>query len=268
VKRYLLTSGLALGFACCVAPLGSTPGADADDHATQCFKHEGGDLTNAHGSTLTDQNGVTYVKLNQFDQSWFGDHWESIQVKGGPNAGPVIPHPSAGTAYYALLNPNSGKPYDVSWWKVCKGETPDEPTTTTTTEPSTTTTTEAAPSTTSTPTSSSSVPPTVPETSTSPAPTTTTTPPSSTTTSVSAPPASSSTVPASPTPSSPTVPETPQPVVAIADPPTVSPAPELGTELPQTGLRPSGWAAALLGLGCVLAGLGLVRSARRVEDPS
>ena len=91
-------------------------------HAVECYKHSrsGGD----HGTT---RNGG--VELNTFVQSWPGDRWEVLIVKGGSSGGDgngnaVYDRPNAGQTYFAPINPNNNKPYDVSHWIVCKGATP------------------------------------------------------------------------------------------------------------------------------------------------
>jgi len=95
-------------------------------HQASCYTHTG---NSDHGVLTGDGNGVI---LNTFNQSWPGDHWEVLIVKGGSvdyGDGPgnkVYPHPSAGTAYYAPLN-NGGQQAAVSHWIVCKGTTPTQP---------------------------------------------------------------------------------------------------------------------------------------------
>lgn len=107
----------------------------------ECYKH-GDSGSNAHGRVRTGNYGKTYVQLNEFDQGWFGDRWALLVVKGG-TANNVTVNPSAGEAYYAPTNPANQKPFDVSHWIVCKGETTATTVeTTTSTVPETTTTTE------------------------------------------------------------------------------------------------------------------------------
>lgn len=108
-------------------------GVSAAEHESQCFKHEGTG-SNEHGTA----NGST-VTLNPFNQDWPGDHWESLTIKGGSdsNGGGSVTydHPEAGVPYSTLTNPQSGYPFEVSHWIVCKGVTPVPPTTTTTPPP-------------------------------------------------------------------------------------------------------------------------------------
>jgi LPXTG-motif cell wall-anchored protein len=253
-----------------------TAPAGATDHPTQCFKHEGGDLTNAHGSVLTDSNGVTYVKLNPYNQAWFGDHWHSLRVKGGTGS-LTYDHPSAGIAYYAPINPANGKPFDVSHWEVCKGETPVTTTTTTTVAPTTTeVTTSTSSSTTTVSTTSSTTSTTQPGSTTS---STTTVPTSSSSSSTTTQPAETPTT-AAPDPTTPPTtdigkPPTPNPtlpivnigpppasnvvdVIVAPNPPVVTPAPApVDPVLPETGAKANLAIAAtiVLALGLVLVGI-------------
>ncbi len=102
--------------------------------ANQCFDHQAnqaGGSTNAHGSS----SGNT-VTLNPFNQSWFGDHYSLLVVKGGNvdlGNGPgnnVYPKPVAGTPY-AAPNNAGGQPANVSHWIVCKGKVETQTTTVT-----------------------------------------------------------------------------------------------------------------------------------------
>lgn len=96
------------------------------DHPASCYKHDG----NSEHGTVT--NGGKAVTLYTFNQSWPGDHWEALIVKGGSvdnGSGPgnvVYTHPSAGTPYLTPLNAG-GQQSDVSHWIVCKGTTPTPP---------------------------------------------------------------------------------------------------------------------------------------------
>lgn len=99
------------------------------DHQASCYKYE---ADSQYGSVT---NGGKAVTLSTFDQSWAGDHWEVLIVKGGSvdnGDGPgnvVYEHPSAGVAYFAPLNAGE-RQSDVSHWIVCGGTTPapEEPT--------------------------------------------------------------------------------------------------------------------------------------------
>src|SRR5690606_32966104 len=88
---------------------------EGGEHQAACYKHTG---SNSHGSIV----GKTVV-LNTFDQSWPGDHWHLLVVKGGDDR-TIIQHPVAGVGYSAPLN-NGGQVPSVSHWIVCKGTTPD-----------------------------------------------------------------------------------------------------------------------------------------------
>jgi hypothetical protein len=92
------------------------------EYDAQCFKHEDGDLNNAHGR-VTD--GGKTVTLNEFDQSWPGDGWAALIVKGASDWNNVIELPDSGVAY-ASPETSSGRQSDVSHWIVCKGTTPDD----------------------------------------------------------------------------------------------------------------------------------------------
>ncbi|MFB7884687.1 hypothetical protein [Microbacterium sp. NPDC056057] len=89
-------------------------------HKAVCYKSEG---NTSHGK-ITD--GGKTVTLKPFDQSWPGDHWELLVVKGGSVYNNVIEHPQAGVAYASPVN-DGGKQSDVSHWIVCKGTTPETP---------------------------------------------------------------------------------------------------------------------------------------------
>jgi len=90
-------------------------------NADSCYKHEGRDMSNAHG---TRTNGKKAITLNEFGSSWPGDRWEVLIVKAGSTGGTdgkgnaVYELPDAGVAYFA---PNNK---EVSHWIVCKGTTP------------------------------------------------------------------------------------------------------------------------------------------------
>lgn len=87
--------------------------------SAQCFKHEGNELaSNVHGVSAGNA-----VKLNAFDQSWFGDHWALLVIKSSTN-NQVIYGPQAGVWYTGVGQAA------VSHWIVCKGETPTPPPTT------------------------------------------------------------------------------------------------------------------------------------------
>jgi len=86
-----------------------------------CYKHEANDQgisSSDHGSS----DGKT-VTLNTFQDSWPGDHWELLIIKGGSEFNNVIVHPEAGVAY-ASPNNAAGNQANVSHWIVCKGTTP------------------------------------------------------------------------------------------------------------------------------------------------
>lgn len=87
------------------------------DHQASCYKHDG---NSDHGSIT---NGGKTVTLNTFNQSWPGDHWEALIIKGGSLWNNVIVHPSAGVAYASPVN-SGGEQSSVSHWIVCKGTTP------------------------------------------------------------------------------------------------------------------------------------------------
>ncbi|RZS56282.1 hypothetical protein EV141_1739 [Microcella putealis] len=83
-------------------------------HAVECYKHtaSGGEHGGLSGGG---------VKLNTFKQSWPGDRWEVLIVKGGngDNFGnAVYEFPTAGTVYKTPTG------QAVSHWIVCKGSTP------------------------------------------------------------------------------------------------------------------------------------------------
>lgn len=111
--------GLLAGIATAATVSATNPNDPATyaggDHAAVCYKHEG---DSSHGSII----GNTVV-LNPFDQSWPGDHWETLVVKGGDGR-TIIQHPVAGVGYSAPLN-GGGQVPAVSHWIVCKGTTPD-----------------------------------------------------------------------------------------------------------------------------------------------
>ena len=73
---------------------------------------------------MTDE-GKT-VTLNEFNQSWPGDGWAALIVKGASEWNNVVELPEAGVAY-ASPETSSGRQSDVSHWIVCKGTLPDEP---------------------------------------------------------------------------------------------------------------------------------------------
>lgn len=145
------------------------------EHPSSCYKHEG-DSRTAHG-TVGPSNTLT---LNTFNQSWPGDHWETLVIKYA-TFNDVYQHPAPGVYV-------TGTEQDISHWIVCKGTTPD--TTTTTTVPETTTTTVPETTTTTVPEVTTTTQPevtttTVPEVTTTTVPeVTTTTVPEETTTTV------------------------------------------------------------------------------------
>lgn len=207
-------------------------------HPSQCYKHtaSGG----AHGGLSG--NGKAVV-LSPFDQSWWGDHWELLVVKGGSRdigfgaGNAVYVHPTAGTSYAPPTN-NGGQVPTVSHWIVCKGETPTPPATTT--PPPTTVPPTTIPPTTTTP------PTTVPPTTEPPA---TTEPPQTTVPPTTAP---ETTAP-------PTVPPSVSPTTIITTPrPTTPPPPPA---LPRTGSEDR-WLLAF-GLAFVASGYGAIVAARR-----
>lgn len=87
------------------------------EHPSECYSHEG---DSSHGSITDDAKTVT---LNEYDESWPGDHWELLVVKGGSDWNNVIVHPEAGVAYASPTN-SGGKQSAVSHWIVCKGTAP------------------------------------------------------------------------------------------------------------------------------------------------
>ncbi len=97
---------------------------DLYPNAVACYKYGAND-SNAHGSS--DGEAVT---LNPYKDSWPGDHWEVLIVKGGSEgedgAGNAIyEHPQAGVKYYPPKN-SGDQLAEVSHWIVCKGEDPQE----------------------------------------------------------------------------------------------------------------------------------------------
>ncbi|MFW7413880.1 hypothetical protein [Demequina sp. SO4-18] len=86
------------------------------DNAVACYYSEG---NSGHGEVTDDAEGNEGVKLKEFNQSWPGDRWEVLIVKGG-NGREVYELPNANEVYHAPVN-SSGKPADVSHWIVCKG---------------------------------------------------------------------------------------------------------------------------------------------------
>jgi hypothetical protein len=101
-------------------------------HQATCYKHEAdddGDSSNEHGVSNDDT-----VRLNTFNQSWPGDHWELLVIKAGSDGGPNndgniwTVHPAANTNYRSAFHGGHGGGFDgrhdVSHWIVCKGETP------------------------------------------------------------------------------------------------------------------------------------------------
>ena len=89
-------------------------------HAVECYKHDGSG--GEHGREI--DGGV---RLNTFQQSWPGNRWEVLIVKGGSGdnfGNAVYPLPEANKVYYAPNNKNTTTPADVSHWIVCKGSTP------------------------------------------------------------------------------------------------------------------------------------------------
>lgn len=104
----------------------STPEANSPKYwenlypGTDCYNHDFSEGNNAHGS-LTD--GGKTVTLNEFDDSWPGDHWALLVIKAG-NTNNVVENPKAGVAYASPLTPNGKNQATVSHWIVCKGTTP------------------------------------------------------------------------------------------------------------------------------------------------
>ena len=82
-------------------------------HQADCYKDSHGTIT----------NGGTTVTLPTFDQSWPGDHWEALIIKGGSESVNVVTHPQAGVAYASPVNAGSQQS-NVSHFIVCKGTTP------------------------------------------------------------------------------------------------------------------------------------------------
>lgn len=233
-----------------------------------CYKY-GDTGSNSHGGVYTDENGVTYVELNEFQDEWPGDQWVLLVVKGGSdtNGGgdATYYHPDHDVAYYAPDNPQSGKPFGVSHWIVCKGTRPATTTTTestTSTTEATTTTTEAE-TTTSTTEAETTTTTEVETTTTTEAETTTTTEAETTTTSTTEPTTTSTT----------TVDETTTTVVddtttsTVVEEETSTTAPSSrrvtpsGNPLPRTGSDSGPLVAVAAGL--LVIGLGLVFISRR-----
>ena len=191
---------MVAAFVAMVLPSGATPTTnpntaeyweaqlEEDGITAYCYKYETIPGYNSHGTS----DGASVV-LNPFDQSWPGDHWALLVVKGGSvdtGNGPgnnVIFNPTAGVAYFPPTN-GGGNVAGVSHWIVCKGETPEGTTTTTeaettTTEAETTTsTTEAEPTTTTEAETTTTTEVEETTTTTEPEETTTTTEPEETTT--------------------------------------------------------------------------------------
>lgn len=100
------------------------------NHNAVCFYHEG---DSSHGDVVNSATGDgEAVKLNTFQQSWPGDHWEALIVKGGSAQSTqnglgyvVYNHPEANVKYDAPIG-NNGNVKEVSHWIVCKGETPEQ----------------------------------------------------------------------------------------------------------------------------------------------
>ncbi|MFC0195857.1 hypothetical protein ACFFIR_03180 [Microbacterium arthrosphaerae] len=90
------------------------------DTIVECYSAEG---NTSHGK-ITD--GGKTVTLNPYQDSWPGDRWELLVVKGGAEEINVIKLPKAGVAYASLEN-NGGQQSNVSHWIVCKGKTPEVP---------------------------------------------------------------------------------------------------------------------------------------------
>jgi hypothetical protein len=86
------------------------------EHGAVCYT----DQSSSHGSITN--NGKT-VTLKPFQDSWPGDHWELLVVKGGSVWNNVVEHPQAGVAYASPANAG-GNQANVSHWIVCKGTTP------------------------------------------------------------------------------------------------------------------------------------------------
>ncbi|MFK4834627.1 hypothetical protein ACI3KY_02740 [Microbacterium sp. ZW T2_14] len=89
-----------------------------DQFDAQCYKH--GNERNDHGAVTN--NGKT-VTLSQFQDSWPGDQWVVLIVKGATSNN-VIENPKAGVAYASPLTKAGGPQSDVSHWIVCKGTVP------------------------------------------------------------------------------------------------------------------------------------------------
>lgn len=83
-----------------------------------CYKHNPGDSTE-HGSVTDDGKTVT---LAEFQDSWPGDAWVVLIVKGATSNN-VIESPEAGVAY-ASPTTNGDTQSAVSHWIVCKGTVP------------------------------------------------------------------------------------------------------------------------------------------------
>lgn len=85
-------------------------------NAVECYKYDPPSTTNSHG-TLQDGG----VVLFEYNQSWPGDRWEVLIVKGGngDNFGNAVYElPQAGVVYKTPTGQG------VSHWIVCKGATP------------------------------------------------------------------------------------------------------------------------------------------------
>lgn len=88
-------------------------------NAIKCYSSEG----NTDHGRITD--GGKTVTLNEYQESWPGDHWEVLVIKAGSVWNSVIENPQPGVAYASPPN-DAGKQADVSHWIVCKGEYPTE----------------------------------------------------------------------------------------------------------------------------------------------
>lgn len=228
--------------------------ARAAQHEQACYKHDPPTTGGEHGALTADGTGVI---LNPFNPAWTPwDHWESLEVKGGPNGSTFIDHPQAGVAYYTPgLNP-AGQRYAVSHWTVCKGRTPTVATTIPTETTAAATTTILEQTTTVAETTTTAAAPTTSEAPAStPAPTSTTPPDSSVPVSTIAPP---------PPPNESVCDDTP-----AACQPATTPAPAVldldvtaqQQTLPETGRNTT--ALQIAALVMLALGLALVFAARR-----
>lgn len=91
-----------------------------EEFDAKCYKSSG---NTDHGTISKDKKTVT---LKPFQDSWPGDRWQLLVIKGGSEKVNVVELPKAGVAYASPRN-KGGNQADVSHWIVCKGTTPEQP---------------------------------------------------------------------------------------------------------------------------------------------